>query len=168
MFKIDGKKLRSFGFAAAVAATGAVALVPAAPAWAQAAAQARGLPDFTDLVEQVGPSVVNIRTIERSRGSAGAGPLDEEMQEFFRRFFGQPIPGVPRQTPRPNRPQPDEEQQPRGVGSGFILTADGFVMTNAHVVDGAEEVLVTLPDRREFKAKIVGFDKRTEIGRAHV
>ena len=56
-----------------------------------------------------------------------------------------------------------EEEQPRGVGSGFILSADGYVMTNAHVVDGAEEVLVTLPDKREFKAKIVGTDKRTDV-----
>jgi serine protease Do len=132
--------------------------VPAAPA----AAQVRGLPDFTDLVEQVGPSVVNIRTIERRGTSASPGNVDEEMQEFFRRFFGQPLPGVPRQAPRPNRPQPDEEQ-PRGVGSGFILSTDGYVMTNAHVVEGADEVLVTLPDRREFKAKIVGFDKRTDV-----
>jgi serine protease Do len=116
-------------------------------------------------VEQVGPSVVNIRTIERARASSGVpGAVDEEMQEFFRRFFGQPLPGVPRQGPRPNRPPQDEEPQPRGVGSGFILTADGFVMTNAHVVEGADEVLVTLPDRREFKAKVVGTpDKRTDV-----
>jgi serine protease Do len=111
--------------------------------------------------------VVNIRTIEHARpGSNAPGNMDEEMQEFFRRFFGQPLPpgtpGTPRQAPRPNRPQPDEEQ-PRGVGSGFILTADGFVMTNAHVVEGADEVVVTLPDKREFKAKIVGFDKRTDV-----
>jgi serine protease Do len=158
MFKIDGKKLRSLGVAVAFAATGLASLVPAAPA----AAQVRGLPDFTDLVEQVGPSVVNIRTIERRGTSASPGNVDEEMQEFFRRFFGQPLPGVPRQAPRPNRPQPDEEQ-PRGVGSGFILSTDGYVMTNAHVVEGADEVLVTLPDRREFKAKIVGFDKRTDV-----
>ena len=86
------------------------------------------------------------------------------MQEFFRRFFGQPIPGVPRQGPRPNRPQqPQEEERPRGVGSGFILTPDGYVMTNAHVVEDASEVLVTLPDKREFKAKIVGADKRTDV-----
>ena len=86
------------------------------------------------------------------------------MQDFFRRFFGQPMPGAPRQGPRPNRPQgPQEEERPRGVGSGFILSADGFVMTNAHVVDGASEVLVTLPDKREFKAKIVGADKRTDV-----
>jgi serine protease Do len=83
------------------------------------------------------------------------------MQEFFRRFFGTPIPGVPRQAPRPNQPQ--EEDQPRGVGSGFILTSDGYVMTNAHVVDGADEVIVTLTDKRELKARIIGTDKRTDV-----
>jgi serine protease Do len=123
----------------------------------------RGLPDFTELVEQVGPSVVNIRTLEKVRQpESGAGGPDEEMQELFRRFFGVPMPNVPRQGPRPNRPQL-EESQPRGVGSGFILTADGFIMTNAHVVDGADEVVVTLTDKREFKAKIVGADKRTDV-----
>ena len=123
----------------------------------------RGLPDFTDLVEQVGPSVVNIRTLEKVRqnDAANGGP-DEEMQEFFRRFFGVPMPNLPRQAPRQNRPQP-EESQPRGVGSGFILTSDGYIMTNAHVVDGADEVVVTLTDKREFKAKIVGADKRSDV-----
>jgi serine protease Do len=91
--------------------------------------------------------------------------MDEEMQEFFRRFFGQPAPGAPRQGPRskPKPQQPQEEERPRGVGSGFILTADGYVMTNAHVVEDASEVLVTLPDKREFKAKIIGADKRTDV-----
>jgi serine protease Do len=122
----------------------------------------RGLPDFTDLVELVGPSVVNIRTLEKVRpnAQAGAGP-DEEMQELFRRFFGVPMPNAPRQAPRQNRPQ--EEAQPRGVGSGFILSSDGLIMTNAHVVEGADEVLVTLTDKREFKARIVGADKRTDV-----
>ncbi len=127
-----------------------------------AAAQGRGLPDFTDLVEQVGPSVVNIRTLEKvsARTSEDSGP-DEEMLEFFRRF-GLPVPpNLPRQTPRSGRPQPEE--QPRGVGSGFILSADGYIMTNAHVVEGADEVVVTLTDKREFKAKIVGADKRTDV-----
>jgi serine protease Do len=162
MYSIDWKKFRAYALVIALAIAGTVALMPAKPV----VAQARSLPDFTDLVEQVGPSVVNIRTLERSRASSAApGAMDEEMQEFFRRFFGQPLPGTPRQAPRPNRPQPDDEQhqQPRGVGSGFILTTDGFVMTNAHVVEGADEVLVTLPDKREFKAKIVGFDKRTDV-----
>jgi serine protease Do len=123
----------------------------------------RGLPDFTELVEQVGPSVVNIRTLEKVRQpEAGNGAPDEEMQELFRRFFGVPMPNVPRQAPRQSRPQ-NEEAQPRGVGSGFILTGDGYIMTNAHVVDGADEVVVTLTDKREFKAKIVGADKRTDV-----
>jgi serine protease Do len=125
----------------------------------------RTLPDFTDLVEQVGPSVVNIRTLEKApdRSAQNSSP-DDEMQEFFRRFFGVPMPSPnqPRQQ-RPNRPQQPEEEQPRGVGSGFILSSDGFVMTNAHVVDGADQVIVTLPDKREFKARIVGTDKRTDV-----
>jgi serine protease Do len=85
--------------------------------------------------------------------------MDEDMLEFFRRF-GVPVPNIPRQQ-GPQRPQPEE--QPRGVGSGFILTPDGYVMTNAHVVEGADEVIVTLTDKREFKAKIVGADKRTDV-----
>ena len=129
----------------------------------QALAQARALPDFTDLVEQVGPSVVNIRTLEKLSSRPGAGAPDEDMMEFFRRF-GVPIPNMPRQAPRPNRPAPQQDdEQPRGVGSGFILTTDGYVMTNAHVVEGADEVLVTLTDKREFKAKIIGSDKRSDV-----
>lgn len=127
-----------------------------------AAAQARvELPDFTELVERVGPSVVNIRTMERGRsGPAGQERgVDPGLEEFFRRF-GIPLPGG-RGGPRAN-PGDDEPQQ-RGVGSGFILSADGFVMTNAHVVDGADEVLVTLTDKREFKARLIGADRRTDV-----
>ena len=123
----------------------------------------RGLPDFTELVEQVGPSVVNIRTLEKVRQpDPSSGEGEEDMQEFFRRFFGVPMPNLPRQSPRQSRPQ-QQEPQPRGVGSGFILTADGYIMTNAHVVDGADEVVVTLTDKREFKARIVGADKRSDV-----
>jgi len=169
MFQPEGKKLHARLVAGALA-VGALAAVqaPLTPAFAQSAPQpaapTRTLPDFTDLVDQVGPSVVNIRTVERVAQRGGNGEMDEEMQEFFRRFFGQPIPGVPRQGPRSNRPQqPQEEERPRGVGSGFILTPDGYVMTNAHVVEGADEVLVTLTDKREFKAKPIGADKRTDV-----
>ena len=141
----------------------AIAAATAVLAPAQSAvAQVRTLPDFTDLVDQVGPSVVNIRTLEKvaPRGAAGASP-DDEMLEFFRRF-GLPMPNMPRQAPRPNR-QGQEEEQPKGVGSGFIFSSDGLIMTNAHVVDGADEVLVTLTDKREFKAKILGSDKRSDV-----
>ncbi len=153
--------LRSLCMAVALTGAAFTALAPLQPA----TAQVRALPDFTDLVDQVGPSVVNIRTMEKVKSRSQQGmPGDEEFLEFFRRF-GIPapnIPGHPRQAPRQNRPQ-QEEEQPRGVGSGFVLTADGFIMTNAHVVDGADEVLVTLTDKREFKAKIIGADKRTDV-----
>ena len=134
------------------------------------AAQGKGeLPDFTELVEKVGPSVVNIRTLERSaRNGAGpgSGGIDPGMEEFFQRF-GIPLPGGPggpggRRAPHGGGGG-DEEPQQRGVGSGFILSADGYVMTNAHVVDGADELLVTLTDKREFKAKVIGLDKRTDV-----
>ncbi|MBE7419339.1 MAG: DegQ family serine endoprotease [Ideonella sp.] len=123
-------------------------------------ARAQALPDFTELAEKWSPSVVNIRTLERSRPASGS-ELDPNIEEFFRRF-GIPMPGRP---DRPDRggPRGDDEPQQRGVGSGFILSADGYVMTNAHVVDGADDVMVTLTDKREFKARIVGFDKRTDV-----
>ncbi len=135
---------------------------------AVAAPSVASLPDFTDLVEKTGPAVVNIRTTEKAKVSqqGNASTEDEEMQEFFRRFFGAPIP--PRQQqPAPRgrgKAAPDaEEEVPRGVGSGFIISADGYVMTNAHVVNGADEVYVTLTDKREYKAKIIGADIRTDV-----
>jgi serine protease Do len=155
---IATRPLRSLFMAMALTGMVFIAIAPLRPA----VAQVRALPDFTDLVDQVGPSVVNIRTLEKAMArSAQGAPGEEEMLEFFKRF-GLPIPNIPRQTPRQGRPQPDEDQ-PRGVGSGFVLTADGFIMTNAHVVDGADEVLVTLTDKREFKAKIIGADKRSDV-----
>jgi serine protease Do len=139
-------------------------LIGALVLWATPArAQPAGLPDFTGLVEQVGPAVVNIRTLERARANARTGgpEIDEDMLEFFRRF-GIPIPNQP--NPRgPRGPQPDGEPQQRGVGSGFILSADGYVMTNAHVVEGADEVIVTLTDKRELKARIIGADRRSDV-----
>jgi serine protease Do len=141
-----------------------------APRVAQAQTAARELPDFTELVERVGPAVVNIRTTERRNGGGAAGmnpEMEEQMREFFRRF-GIPMPEgrTPGPNPNPRRgapPSEDSEPQQRGVGSGFVLSADGYVMTNAHVIDGADEVIVTLTDKREFKAKVIGSDRRTDV-----
>ena len=158
-------QLRAWSMALAFAFVGSFALAPVQPALAQAG---RNLPDFADLAEQVGPAVVGIRTLEKARPAGLPGNMDEDMQEFFRRFFGQPMPGNPNgpSTPRrrtPPQPQQQDEERPRGLGSGFILTADGYVMTNAHVVEDADEVVVTLTDKREFKAKTIGIDKRTDV-----
>ena len=157
MLQIQWKKACSLMLVAAMSAAAGLVLGPLTPAQAQV----RGLPDFTELVEQVGPSVVNIRTSEKAaHRSAADNGMDEQMQEFFRRF-GVPMPDGAR--PHGQRPQPQPEDQPRGVGSGFILSSDGFIMTNAHVVDSADEVIVTLTDHREFKARIVGADKRSDV-----
>jgi serine protease Do len=134
----------------AQAATTPAAL--AAPAVATNAAA--NLPDFTVLVDRASPSVVNISTVQTAK--RGMPDLDDEdddspYREFFKRF------GIP--NAQPNGPQP----QMRGLGSGFIVSPDGYIVTNAHVVDGASEVTVKLTDRREFMAKVIGADKRTDI-----
>ena len=165
MSRFDWKPLNSYVLACMLAAPAAALVWPLQSAQAQTQPSMR-LPDFADLAEQVGPAVVNIRTLEKAAVRDTERPeADEEMQEFFRRFFGQPAPGgsgTPKGS-RPNRSQPKDEDKPRGVASGFILTADGYIMTNAHVVEDASEVLVTLPDKREFKAKPIGADKRSDV-----
>ena len=111
------------------------------------------LPDFTDLVEKQGATVVNISTTQTVRsplGSQQAPQLQEDdpFYEFFRRF-------VPNPGPR--------EFQNNSLGSGFIISTDGYILTNAHVVEAADEINVKLNDKREFKAKVIGSDKRTDI-----
>ncbi len=122
-----------------------------------ALAQGRELPDFVKLVEDQGAAVVNISTTQAARRTAAVpqipGVEDEEVQEFFRRFIPRQQPG-PQQGPRP---------ESRSLGSGFIISADGYILTNAHVVDGADEITVKLTDKREYRAKVVGADKRTDV-----
>ncbi len=147
---------------------GALVVLPVSGIVASAhAAPVAGLPDFADLAERTGPAVVNIRTTERIKPGQGGfpGSEEEEMQEFFRRFFGIPMPRPqPDRAPRNRKQVPQQEEEvPRGVGSGFIISADGFVLTNAHVVEGADDVYVTLTDKREYKAKTIGLDKRTDV-----
>lgn len=119
-------------------------------------AQTRSLPDFSELAEKQGPAVVNISTTQvvRGQGQGMPFPFDESDPafEFFKRF-------IPR---GPGGPVPREFEN-KSLGSGFIISGDGYILTNAHVVDGADEVTVRLTDKREFKAKIVGADKRTDV-----
>jgi serine protease Do len=119
-----------------------------------ALAQVRELPDFTRLVEEQGTAVVNISTTQAARRATVPqipNIEDEEVLEFFRRF-------IPRQQPGPG-PRPES----RSLGSGFIISADGYILTNAHVIDSADEITVKLTDKREFKAKVIGADKRTDV-----
>jgi serine protease Do len=129
---------------------------------APAVAQSRELPDFSEIVERVGPAVVNIRTAEKVKMTEGQAEMNEQMQEFFRRF-GIPVPNQRRGAPRGGGTPDDDGPMRRGVGSGFILSADGYVLTNAHVVQGADEVIVTLTDKRELKAKLIGADQRSDV-----
>jgi serine protease Do len=133
-----------------------------------------GLPDFTRLVDQVGPAVVNVQAEIGSKPQANAqarrdqpmpdddqGEGDDEIPEFFRRFFGpgmSPMPGMPGMPGMPNA-------RPRGtsLGTGFIISPDGYVLTNHHVIDGADTVRIKLSDRREFTAKVVGSDEQSDV-----
>ena len=113
---------------------------------------AKELPDFTELAEKQGPSVVNISVTQVVQGNGnpfGGFQDDEQFNELFRRF-GLPVPGGPRGQ------APQQEFKSQSLGSGFIISADGYVLTNAHVINAADEVIVKLSDKREFKAKIIG------------
>ncbi len=121
---------------------------------------AKDLPDFTELAEKQGPAVVNISITSVVHGPGSIGfpgmPNDENLQEFLRRFGIPGMPGAPGQ-------EGGQDYKTQSLGSGFIISADGYILTNAHVVSEADEVLVKLYDKREFKAKIIGADKRTDV-----
>lgn len=144
--------------AAAIAFSGA--LLSATPAVAsglapQTTVATTQLPDFVQLVEKYGKGVVNISTVREARVVEGADPFgfDERHAEIFRRFgFPFPFGGGPRQEP-----------ERRGTGSGFIISADGLILTNHHVVEGADEIKVRLTDNREFTGKVLGSDAKTDI-----
>ncbi len=154
-------------------ATAASVAAPASPASPVAAVAVRGLPDFADLVQAVGPAVVSIETAvktpsrsarNKGQGFPFGGGNDPMMEDFFRRFFGDmPMPRGEQPQGQGDAPDQGGRLQPQGGGSGFILSADGVVMTNAHVVDGADEVTVKLTDKRQFKAKVLGKDARSDI-----
>jgi serine protease Do len=134
------------------------AYVALAALWLSSAVSAKGLPEFTALVETYGPAVVNISTKQSQSRSASPHrfavpdlPEDSPLNEFFRRFFGE------------EGELPEDEIQARSLGSGFFVTADGYVLTNAHVVEGADEIIVRTSGRQEFLATVVGVDKRSDI-----
>jgi serine protease Do len=112
-------------------------------------AQGRDLPDFADLAEKQGPAVVNISTTSTVRGQQQLPPGAEEdpFFDFFRRF---------------GPPQP-REYEARSLGSGFLVSDDGYILTNSHVVEAADDITVKLTDKREFKARVIGSDKRTDV-----
>mgnify|MGYP003295974256 CR=1 FL=1 len=152
-------RLRALALVAATAAATSVAVQ--LPATAQSPAPAPqmvvGLPDFTNLVDQVGPGVVNVEaTMGGGPGQqAQAAPGEDDMPELFRRFFGQDLP--------PGTPQAPGRGSGTAMGTGFIISSDGYVLTNRHVVDGADQVTVRLSDRREFTAKVVGSDEQSDV-----
>lgn len=128
-----------------------VALLTLAPV-----ANAQNLPDFTELVEEAAPGVVNISTSRTVQRSSAPGFGGQEIPEIFRHFFGDSFP-----SPPGNGQGRSEERQ--SLGSGFIISDDGYVMTNAHVVQDADEILVRLNDRREMSAELIGSDAQTDV-----
>ncbi|HEY2782750.1 MAG TPA: Do family serine endopeptidase [Steroidobacteraceae bacterium] len=138
---------RSDAGAGPQAAAPVAALAPASTS----PARVTGLPDFSGLVAEAGGAVVNVSVTEKPQkapGLSNQGDGDDPLSQFFRRFQG----------PGPERAPPS-----KGLGSGFIVSPDGYILTNAHVVSDASEVTVTLTDRREFSAKVVGIDKASDV-----
>lgn len=131
-------------------------------------AYTKDLPDFTELAEKHGSEVVNISVTQSVHAEAApfqgfpGMPDDDQMQEFFKRFG---IPGYPGGPGGPGAVpgQPPADYKTQSLGSGFIISSDGYILTNAHVVNEADEVIVKLFDKREFKAKIIGADRRTDV-----
>ena len=131
--------------------------------------QASSLPDFTGMVEEYSPAVVNISTRHKISNRFRLRrdfripdvPYNSPFNEFFRHFFDEQQRG--QQDDPENGDNGEGTLAPQSLGSGFIISSDGYVMTNNHVVDGADEVIVRLSDRREFEAKVIGHDKRSDI-----
>ncbi|HEB03180.1 MAG TPA: DegQ family serine endoprotease, partial [Halomonas sp.] len=119
-------------------------------------ANAQNLPDFTELVEEAAPGVVNISTSRTVQRSSAPGFGGQEIPEIFRHFFGDSFPS----PPSSGQGRSEERQS---LGSGFIISDDGYVMTNAHVVQDADEILVRLNDRREMTAELIGSDVQTDV-----
>ena len=118
-------------------------------------AQASSLPDFTELANRLKPAVVNVSALQEVQAQpAGQFSGDNpQIPELFRQFFGE--------MPQFNQPQPRRKES--SLGSGFILSEDGYILTNNHVVEGADKVMVRLIDRREFEAKVIGLDPRSDL-----
>ncbi|MDE1460441.1 DegQ family serine endoprotease [Spartinivicinus poritis] len=122
----------------------------------QLTAYAKSLPEFTELVEEASPAVVNISTLQlpkQNRMNRYYFP-DDEIPDIFQEFFGRP---------HPQRPAPGGKPRPQSLGSGFIISEDGYILTNNHVVKGADQIIVRLSDRRELEAKLIGADKRSDL-----
>lgn len=141
----------AFGFGAGVAIQHAhitpIGDSHALPVQSQVVANGRSLPDFSSLVDVAGPAVVNVSVVQKIRTSGAPQGIDPSNPLFGLIPFQAPAPRVPAQ----------------GVGSGFIVSPDGYILTNAHVVADASEVTVKLTDQREFKAKVIGADRRTDV-----
>ena len=122
----------------------------------QSALASAQLPEFAPLVERASPAVVNISTKQKLAASGGNPHMPDldELPPIFREFFGDSI---------PRRPRGEQQQEAQSLGSGFIISADGYVLTNNHVIAEADEIFVRLPDRSELEAKLVGADPRTDV-----
>ena len=118
------------------------------------------LPDFTQLVEQASPAVVNISTTQKlpdRRVSDQQMPDLEGLPPMLREFFERGMP------PQPRSPRGDRQREAQSLGSGFIISSDGYILTNNHVIADADEILVRLADRSELKAKLIGTDPRSDV-----